>query len=199
MPTVIPEGFAQASALFDRIAGGDEAFVVTGHGLGLPPNDPTDVANAVFDAWEGSEIGTQFMATTWRMRQVSVRVNRGNGIETGTSTRAAIPGQASSPALPPNVAVLVRKVTGLGSREGRGRMYLPGTQEDIVNDNGVIIAPHLGNWQPFAQQFNALCAFNNVELHVLHSLPQLGGAPAPTPVATLVVQPLVATQRRRIR
>lgn len=199
MPTVIPPDYAQAAALFDRAAGGDPAYVVTGHFLGIGPNDPTDVANAVFDAWQGSELGSQFQANTWRMRQVSVRVNRGAGIESGQSTRSPVVGQQGVNSVPPNTAVLVRKGTALGGREGRGRMYLPGLHQDIDNDNGIIVEPYFSQFQTFAAQFNTVCGINNVTHYLLHSAPQLGGAPPPTVVATLIVQPLLATQRRRLR
>lgn len=199
MPTVIPAGFAQASAIFYQVLGGDDALVVTGHDIGLGPNDPTDIANAVFDTWEGSNLGRALQANTWAMRQVNVRVNRGAGIELGVSTRAQIGGVSTDPGLPPNTVFLVQKKTALGGREFRGRMYLPGQSEGIVTNLGFILSQYLAIAQGHADEFLANSITNDVRLVILHSSPQLGPVPAPTNVTSLKVAPVVATQRRRLR
>ena len=54
------------------------------------------------------------------------------------SAVSGINGSSVSSPLPPNVATCVTIRTGLRSRSGRGRVYLPGVGEDKVDGAGVI-------------------------------------------------------------
>lgn len=100
----------------------------------------------------------------------------------------------------PNTAVLVRKQSALGGRRNRGRMYLPGfALRTLVTSAGIIDSAYLEdlntNLQTFLEYVNAGTGFNATQLGVLHS-----EAPAaPAPIISLVAQPKVATQRRRLR
>jgi hypothetical protein len=103
--------------------------------------------------------------------------------------------------IPPNTAYLTRKITGLGGRRNRGRFYMPGVSEVDVDNTGLLTATHRTNYQT---SVNAWFAQNNagaeIEAHALfHETPE--GAPgiAPTDITSLLVQPKVGTQRRRLR
>jgi hypothetical protein len=113
--------------------------------------------------------------------------------------------QVLNPTLPQNSAHLVRKNTTAGGRRNRGRFYLPGVNEGGVNDVGVLDQSQITATNTALTNFLAEC-FIPAELFegmvVLHSY--LAGTPsgeqmAPTPVASLVCQPVIATQRRRLR
>jgi hypothetical protein len=108
----------------------------------------------------------------------------------------------SEPSFPmwPNTAILVRKGTDLGGRRNRGRMYVPGAAiRSAISVAGVIdslfLADFNTNLATFLSTVNAGTGFNATELGVLHSEPPS----APAEITSLVAQPKVATQRRRLR
>ncbi len=103
--------------------------------------------------------------------------------------------------MPPNVAYLTRKVTGLGGRRNRGRFYMPGVSEIDVDNTGLLTATHRTNYQT---SVNAWFAQNlagpEIAAHaVFHDTQEGFPAVTPTDVTSLLVQPKVATQRRRLR
>jgi len=97
--------------------------------------------------------------------------------------------------LPGNVAVLVRKNTGLGGRHGRGRLYHPGVFTGILNADADTIAPAsvTAMANGFQQFFDDIQTAGHTPV-LLHS-----DATAPTVVTGIAVESVVATQRRRIR
>lgn len=115
-------------------------------------------------------------------------------------------GSSSSDKLPQNCAALLRKGTGRGGRSGRGRMFLPGIlQESKVSQTGIIANDHLTAIQEGADEF-----FTQLESGVpgvgSGPLPMVlfhnEGAPGgddPTDVSSLIVDPKISTQRRRLR
>lgn len=130
-------------------------------------------------------------------RTVSIGMDTG-GTEFTAEDPSTQAGTGGGTHMPPNVALLVRKTSQLRGRRNRGRMYLPMILGDgEVDDLGNITAGRVSSLQT---------AFDNVLLDldgrspdsnmvILHS-----SAPTtPTTVFTLVVDPLVATQRRRLR
>lgn len=121
-------------------------------------------------------------------------------------------GLLTDPACPPNVAVLVKKLTTSGRGSRSGRMYLPGIEEANVSEDGVIGNSTIDALQAACDDF--LDNINNdsggpidwtSRLVVVHLEPR----PAPplpdnrvgtyTAVSSLAVQSTVATQRRRLR
>lgn len=103
-------------------------------------------------------------------------------------------GSGSNPLSSPQVSMLVKKLTNLGGRRGRGRAYIPWVQEGQVFDNG-----HLdGDFRDGVQ--TALNDFVTAEAT------QLGGSPVllhtdgddPSELTSLQVESATATQRRRL-
>jgi hypothetical protein len=103
--------------------------------------------------------------------------------------------------IPQNSAYLVRKNTALGGRRNRGRMYLPGVPESLVSDAGVLTPVRVTEVTNALEAWRAALVASVAieEMVILHATSLLSPTPAPTPVTSLVCQPLIATQRRRLR
>lgn len=105
------------------------------------------------------------------------------------------PGASSGTAMPPNVAWLLQKRTSTGGRRGRGRNYFPGVTEDAVDDGGTVDSGVLAGWATNIEDFLTAMAAGDWTPRLLHqSSPFL-----PSVVTSIVPQPLVATQRKRLR
>jgi hypothetical protein len=108
---------------------------------------------------------------------------------------------------PPQVALVVRKTSGLVGRRFKGRFYVPGVLFDsTVDDAGLVTSTAVGLFQTAFTAFQTTLALAasateaSLALAVVHSPPKSGAAtPLPNRVQALSVQALTATQRRRIR
>jgi hypothetical protein len=97
--------------------------------------------------------------------------------------------------VPGQVAALVRKVTLLGGRKGRGRMYHPGVFTGMLNaDQSSIAGATITAMNAAYATFLSQLASDDIPMVILH-----GDATTPTVVTALQVQTQVATQRRRVR
>lgn len=111
--------------------------------------------------------------------------------QAGTRTGAGL--------IPANTAVLVRKVIGIGGRSGR--LFLPSVLEGDVDDFGRLISASQTAIQAALTATHA--AIDALESGAI--FPALATRTSPTAdpvvrtVASYAVQPLVATQRRRLR
>ena len=151
----------------------------------------------------GGDIGTAYAAnllstqsSNLTLASMKFRYNIG-GTEGEVEQAIGSAGTGGPGTLPPNVAVLVQKKTGLTGRKNRGRLYFPGfVGEGDVDANGIIdsdvLATMQGHFDDFLTAVNA--STTNIDMAILHH-----DASTPTPVTSLVVSNLVATQRRRIR
>lgn len=104
---------------------------------------------------------------------------------------------------PTNTAVLVQKRTGVAGRNQRGRMYIPPTvvSEANVDTVGVIASTPLGVMQTAWDAFWTALVADDFPPQLLHGGTKANPthAPAPTPIIQFLVEPMVATQRRRLR
>lgn len=106
----------------------------------------------------------------------------------------------------PNVSILVRKSTGLGGRYNRGRNYWPSFDRTFVLSNGTV-SP--GEVTLLQAGFDAMLEVlggavgtppvNLTNMSLIHSPRAAEATPTPTPITALIVENLVATQRRRLR
>lgn len=103
-------------------------------------------------------------------------------------------GGQSAAGASPQVAYLIEKRTASGGRRNRGRMYLPGVPEANVNEAGVIETSSLAALNTQADAFLARIQEHVLQMVILHT-----GPSAPTVVTELSADPVVATQRRRLR
>lgn len=101
-----------------------------------------------------------------------------------------------------NVAVIVTKLTGLGGRYNKGRMFWPSLAETGVNAVGVLAPVAQNNIEgAFSDWMTALldpAEFCNLsDLVIFHDGSLVGLEP--TVITQLRVEPVVGTQRRRLR
>jgi hypothetical protein len=150
------------------------------------------------------------MSNQYTFRGVHVRVGPDGLGQVLVVERAVLGSSVASP-VPPNTAVLIAKQTGLGGRRNRGRAYIPGIDEALVDPAGNLTPGALTAFQTDATAWLAeTAAMAEVsEVVIFHSTPdkqEVPGGPlvpqpaiAPTAVTSMVVRPKVATQRRRLR
>lgn len=113
----------------------------------------------------------------------------------GSTTPAA--GTNTGTSLPQNCAMLVRKLTSTGGRRGRGRMFIPGINNDDVNTNGDLASAYRTLAQTALDDFMS----DLVGLAIVDELVLFHDSEPFTPsvITSLEVQPTLATQRRRMR
>lgn len=192
--SVIPVGFAEVTVQFQIPGDAGPAMVVFGTGSN-PLDSPEDVAVNVADTLNNTPGFTGLYRADVIAELVTVRLNTG-GIAPGVHEETInLPGTLSGATAPPQVASLLQKSTGLAGRPFRGRMYIPGIAEAIVDEAGRITSPSLGIMQTAATAFLDDLGTNNVPMYILHE----SAAIAPTEVTALNLSPKVATQRRRLR
>lgn len=104
-------------------------------------------------------------------------------------------GDAGGSFQPPQVSVLVKLATGQAGRNKRGRMYLPFMLLDgDVDSTGAIASITVANTQGILDELVGVLATEEAQLCIGHSTEL-----EPTPVTSVVVQGIAATQRRRLR
>jgi len=196
MADIIPPGFAEVTMPILNGALTRAAAVVFGVTVPSGGELPDDLAANVQAAFS-THLGPRFdSGCTIGPATVVVGQDGGENIA-GSATSTQSGGLAiSSPS--PNVAVLLKKRSGRGGRRGRGRMYMPWfVAEGDVDEGGRITPSQVTNITAAATAFrNALSAADR-SMVILHS----AGATAPgSPdvVTSLVCDPFVATQRRRL-
>lgn len=118
-------------------------------------------------------------------------------------------GQVSAAQLAPNTSLLVTKETASRRGQRRGRMYLVSVPEGEVGDDGTLTTSWRNSCQgtvdAFLEAINTEIIIASTRMVVVHWTrgadgkidPDVPGEP--TDVNSLQVQPLVATQRRRLR
>lgn len=188
---IIPDGYAQANVRFTGAAlptGGECTF-----GLGdVGASSPIALGEIIFDAWNSSDIMGSF-STNVTMSSVYVKFGpntTGPSAEYFGESDTGIGGAAA----PPNVSVLVAKVTAAGGRKGRGRMFVPGFPEGLIDAGGIVNPTQLTSLQAAFDDFYDTITGLDFPLVLLH-----GDSTTPTTITSFVVQNLVATQRRRLR
>lgn len=196
--SLIPVGFSEVTFKLrptggSRIAtwsiGVDDSVVV----------DPNPAVTALNFYTYASETGGPYKATAmssdWTFVGVHVTQMQEVG-PLGADYDNPIVGTATAAQTPVNTSLLVDKRTGIGNRRNRGRCYPPPTMiaESQINNLGAITAT-LSTVQAYFDHIKSAAAVGDYQLVLFHQTPPF----TPTPITSLVVQPLVATQRRRMR
>lgn len=190
----IPVDFAQVSLEYTGAGVPHGAFNV----FGVEPDvtlagDPVAIGAAVAQAVDDASFdGVWTIDTT--LSNINVKCGPD---DTGASadTPTVFVGDSGDPAAPPNVSLLAKKVTLLGGREGRGRMYTPSPPENIITAGGQLTGPGFTGLAPVFADFLTALETNLVPMVILHEDPLL----APSTVTALILSTTVATQRRRLR
>lgn len=190
---VIPAGFGQINIRLQNDANLNPAEVTLGFeiGAGTPS---VALCNDIYD-----DVVTRLMPFTssdLALNSVSMKIGP---TETGPSYEyiEVTEGGDAGLAVPANTALLVRKVTALGGRAGRGRLYWPGVRESRVDSGGNVDGTFVTDFQ-----VGWTGLYNDLLVHVA-ALVVLHGPDSPlstpTPIEQLILQSRCATQRRRMR
>lgn len=116
--------------------------------------------------------------------------------DTGPQASLAVnvPGTVGGSIGQANTAYLAEKQTGLGGREGRGRMFIPGVSTSVVSASGALQSANIAGFNTALDTFLDALTAADIPMYLLHS-----SGTVPTAVSGLVIDPEAATQRRRMR
>lgn len=191
---VIPDDYAQANFKFGGTGVPSGAEVTLG--LSVAAGSPTP-------ATIGADLIANWMATIATVMPSSIvlegcLVKFGpNDLGPSAEVSGGGPGTGGGAQTSIAVAILVQKLTAIGGRPGRGRMFIPGAQESEVAPDGTLSGAFVAGLQSELNTFYADMVTNGIPPYLLHSV----GSPLTTPTAitSFQVQSVVATQRRRQR
>jgi hypothetical protein len=196
MGIVVPVSSAQVAQQI-LLVGADHPMYIT-YGVSPPGGKTaTQMANDLRGYFLANVWSASARGTIWSLGKTSVQFRSGiNTIELGENLTVTAGTVSDTSAPPIGGAVLVRKVTGLGGRRNRGRMYVPPffLNESNVDYLGNIDGATLSvvqNW--FNAWYNAMVAATYVP-QILHSDGAVG-----TNVTSFSVQQKLGTQRLRMR
>lgn len=171
-------------------------YGVTGYGgasasaLAANASASARISNSIFEAGAAASSWQLFKSSATKMVAGAPVFGDDSVVTTGTN--------GIQPPTP-NVAVIVKKVTSLGGREGRGRFFMPPflIDEGDVTPRGMIDPTLLADIQARADEF-----YDQIVSNISPGGPVLFHADplvTPTVIDSFQVEPLVATQRRRLR
>ncbi len=190
---IIPDEYAQVNLGFDWTTTQLKAEVVFGISRASLSFSPEDVADNVEGAYlEGDcrDIQSHFITLT------NIHVKFGpNDVGPSFDLPVSHQGTLSGQGVTPNTALLVKKSTAVGGRRGRGRSYWPGIEEGVIDAYGNIDPTAQSTFQDILTTFKNALSDSSIPMVVLHA--QSGFTPHL--VSSLAVQPVAATQRRRLR
>jgi hypothetical protein len=196
MGVVIPLGFGIVRLRFTLGSLPDEMVVTFGYvgDVGADAQQDAVDVNTIFKA-AGKPGATAERSTAYTYRGVSTTRMLTTGPALGQVDEAVV-GTKSAACLPPNCAMLVKKVTARGGRMGRGRMYVPPFMlaESDINDSGAVDIPDLGGQVALWNAFYTALAASDVVPALLHS-----DGSTPDEITAFTFQGQIATQRRRLR
>lgn len=188
----IPVGFSEVTARLSAIGSSKAMAVVFGV---ENPSGGWDQIKVNTMSLSCSTFLKGLMSNAYRYEGVLVAEGSDPGtIQYASTTGAGVGGNATTAATP-NVAYLFKKLSLLGGRVNRGRMYVPGVTEGSVDAIGTVDSGTLAAGQTAANTFLGALVTQTNPMVLLHSDELLD----PTPVTNLVFQQLAATQRRRLR
>lgn len=159
------------------------------------PDVGTDLAELGFGNWEAWLIARQ--SSSIQLIACDVEVQGPTGKNVWTSVGSAVGALAPDIGLS-NAAGLVRKITAAAGRGKNGRMYVPGIPVTKFDDVGFIDGAEVTAWnEALAGFLDGMISVCGVVPVVNHST--TGVVTGSPEVTALVMDPLMATQRRRLR
>lgn len=196
MPLVIPDGFANAVVTIENSAGGasSKSSIALAFSLitGVGQVEADRIANVFRDQlkvlwdnqWDVGPVNFSFGPAPYVVLE-------GAGVESGTAVAAVY--------APPAVAISCTKRTNIAGKRFRGRFYLPGVPETLVEEDGALSVSYLADVQTALDALmvalEADTAIGNLFLLHDSSTP----ATAPTRIFKLLARTPVATIRKRQR
>lgn len=182
----IPTGYYEVA--FEHSISGSLRTAVCTWGVHYTGSNVTADADDVRLAWKNRILS--FMTTNYTLIETRFR----DAVGTAIVIPGSDAGTNSATAATPNMAFLVKKLTGLGGRKNHGRLYLPGVEESVVDPTGVVDSSVVSALTTgFVNFVNDMAASNFFSV-LLHN-----GTTAPTPITAVQAESLAATQRRRMR
>lgn len=191
---LIPGGYGQVNLKFSGASVPFGAQMTWGFQDTLS-DDAAAEATIIANIWNAALLDN-LQTTTIALTSVLVKHgpnSTGDSAEVGVSIPGLEVGVGTSPA----VALLIKKNTATGGRQGRGRMYMPGLPEIHVETSGAYDASQLAVAQTRFTDFLGDLDAAGLPMVLLHAGP--GSEPEPYTVLGLSVDSRVATQRRRNR
>lgn len=195
MPT--PPGFSNCSYEFTQSGLTRPAYIT--FGVDSTDTDPSMIATQLYAAWSSAGSMKSIMDSSATLTGIRVSAGTDGAADLVYLLRTSDPGGGSvSQALPPNCAVLVHKTSARGGRRGRGRIYLPWVaNESVVDEAGILAPANVTTLQTAMTAWKVALATSGNPMVLLHD-PGKTSIPAPDPVTSLLVDRLIATQRRRL-
>lgn len=192
---MIPPGFSECRVEISSPAAGGPAFNVFGIANGANV-DASAQAQLVAEVYQTPLTIPEMVMPQYVFESVEVTWNNVGTLEQGEAV-IGVPGGTGGVNSPvaPQVSVLLHKETGLAGRQNSGRMYVPGCAEVSVLPSGRLDSTSQVNFQAWSNTFLEQLQVRLIGMVILHNA--IG--PLPTAVTSLIVRPLVATQRRRLR
>jgi hypothetical protein len=190
----IPDGYGQAKIIFSLVGDVEEMVTTFGYKNDTALSATTNAGN-IRAEWMAN-FTTADLSNQYSVLGCEVTQKTGGVLFTGESRVTSAGGQAA--ACPTqNCALLIKKVTLSGGREGRGRCYLPGgyLAETDVTAAGIVTASVVTAFQAKATQFLDDLETAFLPMVLLHSNP----VNTPDLVTNFTVDNLIATQRNRLR
>ena len=189
---IIPASYAQANLLFGGAAYPSGAECTIG----------LDIADAATPAILATRVNAVYTSSGFAADASSSSTYLGCLVKFGpndtgpfATVAASIPGTVGAQTPAPQNAILVQKLTAVGGRRGRGRLFWPGVTEAQLNPDGTLTAAAVTNLQNSFNSFlSGMTALGNFP-RLLHTVEGV----APNSITSFSVQSLTATQRRRLR
>lgn len=203
MSSYIPNAYGEC-AVYWNVSSDPEPMVCTfGFANATLSTDTTAIAAELRTGLVGTGklIDTATMFTTNQLTKIRVTVRVGGDLYQGENSTTAVGTVATTAtAHPPanNTAFLIQKKSNILGRRNRGRMFWPITNMDTekVNQLGAIDSTYLAAEQTkWTTLLSYMFTTISRPMYILHSVSEV----APTPVAFLIFNGKVATQRRRMR
>lgn len=186
----IPVGFGQITHFFGGPGLDRGAAVVYGIDLGAVL-DPAVAAESAHTIWTNIMLALQTIDCELHSTLCKFGPNDTGNFATFSAVAA---GTGVGAMAPPNTAALIEKVTVLGGRKGRGRMYVPGIADANVEVDGSLTPAFRTQVGSQATDFLNALDTDGIPMTLLHN-----DSTAPSLVTALQADARAATQRRRLR
>lgn len=188
---IIPEEYGQVNFRHAGIGLPNGAECTLGFNNEGGPLQADEAAEAWATIWAANIVPQMSSSVTFTGTYVKLGPNQFGPF---AEFPAAVQGSEGSTCDVPSVAALIIKNTALGGRQGRGRMFLPGLEENEINTGGEISSTRRTLLDAGFVDLMADATTALMLPVVLHN-----DALAPTPITSMVTAGLAATQRRRLR
>jgi hypothetical protein len=192
---IIPLDYAQVNMKFTGDAAPTGAQITFGVDVSAFAGDPTNLGATVSSNWASASCDELYVGAL-TLAEILVKFGPNEDGPFGVYP-VGVDGTAANPSTLCNGALLVRKVTSMGGRKGRGRLFLPGVPENHVDGDGSVASGYLTSATEDLNDFLGKMATDDARLVLLHNDPDVD--PATTVVDSFAPSALMATQRRRLR